>query len=118
MTTETYSHSVVQLCPDASHAPANAIADASGYGPDNLSRQLIDGQGGIWWGCHAWWIPRVLAEMTAPTGDPAIDDVLAQVVTSTVDTTGMTDSELSAVALQNWQSALAANGLSVVEPAP
>ena len=113
-----YTLSVVQLCPDAYADAADAIAEAAGYGPGNLSMRLQDAQGALWRGCHAPWIPAVLAAMTAPTGDPAIDDVLAQVVTSVVDTTGMTDAQLSAVALSHWQDALAANGLSVVEGPP
>ncbi|WP_288076897.1 hypothetical protein [Pseudomonas sp.] len=113
-----YTMSVVQLCPDAYRDAANAIAEAAGYGPGNLSVELRHADGSTWWGCHAWWIPRVLAEMTAPTGDPAIDDVLAQVITSTVDTTGMTDAELSVVGLQHWQDALAANGMTVNETPP
>lgn len=112
-----YTLSVVQLCPATHSDAADAIAEAAGYGPGNLSVQLVHTDTSTWRGCHAWWIPAVLAAKSAPTGDPAVDDVLAQVVTSVVDTTGMTDTELSEVALTHWQSALAANGLTVVTPA-
>lgn len=103
-----YTLSVVQLCPDAYAAAADAIAEAAGYGPHNLSVRLQDAQGAIWHGCHAWWIPEVYAAMTAPTGDPAVDGVLAQVVSSVRD---------GGDPLIHWQESLAANGLSVVEPA-
>jgi hypothetical protein len=112
-----YTLSVVQLCPATHSDAAEAVAEAAGYGPGGLSVQLVHTDGSTWRGCHAWWIPEVLAAKSAPTGDPAIDDVLAQVVTSVVDTAGMSDAELSEVALQHWQAALAANGLTVVTPA-
>lgn len=108
-----YTLSVVQFCPDAYADAADAIADAAGYGPRNLSVRLQDGQGAPWRGCHAWWIPAVLAAKSAPTGDPAVDDVLAQVITSVREHPNPTGDE----AQQHWQEALAANGLTVVEPA-
>lgn len=126
-----YTLSVVQLCPDAYADAADAIAEAAGYGPHNLSVRLQDGQGGIWRGCHAWWIPESLsAAINAPDNPPEVSDVLGRVVTAVVNTgriegpdgtvyaEAMSDAQLSEVALQHWQSALAANGLSVVEPAP
>lgn len=113
-----YVLSVVQLCPDAYAAAADAIAEAAGYGPHNLSVRLQDGQGGIWHGCHAWWIPEVLATAINPPDEiPGTADILAHVITSVTYTEGMTDAELSEVAIQHWQSSLAANGLTVVEPA-
>ncbi|SFQ45629.1 hypothetical protein SAMN05216229_1233 [Geopseudomonas sagittaria] len=107
-----YTLSVVQLCPDAPASAADAIAEAAGYGPGNLSVRLQGAGGALWRGCHAWWIPAVLAEKSAPTGDPAIDDVLAQVVTSVREHSDPTGDE----ARQHWLEALAANGLTVVEP--
>lgn len=112
-----YTLSVVQLCPDAYADAADAIAEAAGYGPGNLSVRLTHTDGSTWRCCHAWWIPEVLAAKSAPTGEPGVDAVLAQVVTSIVDTAGMSDAELSEVAIQHWLSALSANGLTVVEPA-
>lgn len=103
-----YTLSVVQLCPAAYRDAANAIAEAAGYGPGNLSVELRHTDGSTWWGCHAPWIPEVFAQATAPTGDPAIDDVLSQVVTS---------AQTREDYLQHWQEALAANGLSVYAPA-
>lgn len=108
-----YTLSVVQLCPDAYADAADAIAEAAGYGPGNLSVQLVHTDTSTWYGCHAWWIPAVLAAKSAPTGDPAIDDVLAQVVTSVREHPNPTGDE----AQQHWQDALAANGLTVVDPA-
>lgn len=100
-----YTLSVVQLCPDAYRDTANAIAEAAGYGPSNLSVELRHADGSTWWGCHAWWIPEALAAKSAPTGDPAVDGVLAQVVNS---------SRVGGDPQQHWQAALAERGLSPV----
>lgn len=125
-----YTLSVVQLCPDAYADAADAIAEAAGYGPRNLSVRLQGAGGALWRGCHAWWIPESLsAAINAPDNPPEVSGVLAHVVTAVVNTgrivgpdgtvyaEAMSDAELSDVALTHWQSALAANGLSVVEPA-
>lgn len=101
-----YTLSVVQLCPDAYADAADAIAEAAGYGPGNLSVRLQDAQGALWRGCHAWWIPAVLAAKSAPTGDPAVDAVLAQVITSV---------RVGGDPYQHWTEALAANNLTVEE---
>lgn len=99
-----YTLSVVQLCPDAYRDAANAIAESAGYGPKNLSVELRDADGGVWWGCHAWWIPSVLeAAMNPPDEVPGTAD-LAQVITSV---------QVGGDPQQHWQAALAANGLSV-----
>lgn len=101
-----YTLSVVQLCPDAYRDAANAIAEAAGFGPNNLSVRLIGPASSVWWGCHAIWIPEVFEARTAPTGDPQIDDVLAQVVTSAQERTDY---------LVHWDESLSANGLSIPE---
>lgn len=101
-----YTLSVVQLCPAIAKDAANTIAEASGYGPNNLGVELRHTDGSTWYGCHAWWIPEVLAAKSSPTGDPAIDDVLAHVITSVRD---------GGDPLAHWHEALEANGLSVVE---
>lgn len=108
-----YALSVVQLCPDAYKDAANTIAEEAGYGPGNLSVELRHIDGSTWFGCHAWWIPAVLASATTLPAEAPQEwrDALAAVVTSTVDTTGMTDEQKSKVALPHWQAALAANGL-------
>lgn len=102
-----YTLSVVQLCPDAYRAAANAIAEASGFGPGNLSVELRGPSDSVWWGCHAWWVPEVYEAMTAPTGDPDVDGVLAQVITSVRE---------GGDPMQHWQEALAEHGLSVYAP--
>lgn len=98
-----YTLSVVQLCPDAWRAAANAVAEAAGYGSNNLSVQLVHTDGSTWWGCHAWWIPEVF-EMQMASTDPQVIEVLSHVITSTRD---------GGVPLDHWYAALAANNLSL-----
>lgn len=113
-----YTLSVVQLCPDTHRDAANAIAEAAGYGPGNLSVELRHADGSTWWGCHAWWLPSALATAINPPDEvPGTADILVHVITSVVYAEGLTDAELESVAPDHWAAALAANGLSVVEPA-
>lgn len=77
---------VVQLCPALYADAANAIAEAAGYGPNNLSVPLIGADGTEWKGCCAWWTPEAFAAAFQPpldpeTGEPipGAAEVLAQV---------------------------------------
>jgi hypothetical protein len=103
-----YSLSVVQLCPDAYKDIANAIAEAAGYGPNNLSVKLADSLGNIWWGCHAPWIPDVfIAQTQLPPEAPAEwHEALANIVASAEERSDY---------FQHWTEVLEANGLSVVQ---
>lgn len=109
-----YTLSVVQLCPDAYRDAANAIAEAAGYGPDNLSVELRHTDGSVWWGCHAWWIPEALAAaMQLPESAPGAEEILAHVITSVVDREALPEAEREGLPLRHWLQALAANELSV-----
>jgi hypothetical protein len=113
-----YTLSVVQLCPDAYKAAANAIAEGYGYGTGNLSVELHDASDGVWWGCHAWWLPSALDVVESPPEEvPGVAEIMAHVVTTVVDTAGMSPEQRDAAPMLNWTAALAANGLAVVEPA-
>lgn len=112
-----YTLSVVQLCPDAYADAASAIAEAAGYGPNNLSVELRHVDGSTWWGCHAWWIPEALdAAMQSPAGVPGAEEILAHVITSVVDREAVPEKEREGLPLRHWLQALATNGLCVVEP--
>lgn len=97
-----HSLSVVQLCPDVHKSAANATAEYYGFGPGNLNRLLLDTQGGVWWGCHAWWRPDVLAAVAPAPGVQGSAEALAAVITSAVTT----DS-----AYEHWMQVLASHGL-------
>lgn len=99
-----YTLSVVQLCPDQHRNAANAIAEAIGYGPNNLSVKLIHNDGSTWWGCHAWWIPSVFARDTQ-SNNPEVVAILASVITSAKEGVDAND---------HWRETLANNNLTVV----
>lgn len=109
-----YTLSVVQLCPDPWREAANAIAEAAGYGPNNLSVELRHTDGSTWWGCHAWWIPEVLAAaINPPDGGTGNAEILAQVITKVVYVPPGSDA--TGVGNAHWRAVLSANELSVPE---
>ena len=61
-----YNLSVVNIVEDQYKDTINAIAEAYGCGPNNLSVKLQDAQGNIYWGCHSPWKPEHYAEFTDP----------------------------------------------------
>lgn len=101
-----YTLSVVQICPDAYKTVAESIAEAAGYGPNNLSVKLVDGDGNIYWGCHAWWIPEALQQnMELPEGTPEEYRIaLSHVITSVRE---------HGDAHEHWMFVLLENGLAV-----
>lgn len=103
-----YTLSVVQLCPDEHKVAAEQIAEAAGYGPNNLSVRLQNGSGEAWWGCHAWWVASALeTALELPVEAPtAWHEAIAAVITSVRE---------GGVPYEHWQEVLAANGLSVVD---
>lgn len=106
---EQYSLSVVQLCPDAYKAQAEALANSLGYAGENLTIKLKDAGGTIWWGCHAWWIPSVFTQVMEST-DPTVVGVMSHVINSV----SPSPSEPSyATPSDHWQAALSANGLTL-----
>lgn len=112
-----YTLSVVQLCPDAYRAQANAIAAAHGYGDVNLSVELRHTDGSTWWGCHAWWIPEALAVALQPPDEvTGAAEILDHAITSVVDRESVPEAEREGLPLRHWLQALSTNGLSVVEP--
>ena len=105
-----FNLSVVNIIPDAHKDAINLIAEAYGCGSNNLSVKL-QGEDGIYWGCHSWWKPEDYAVFS--------DDGLRQQV---VPTELQPSFEflyerlmLDGDAQENWQAALALNGLSVAQ---
>ena len=58
-----YSLSVVNIVPDAHRDAINQIAELYGCGSNNLSVKL-QGEDGIYWGCHSWWKPEDYAQFS------------------------------------------------------
>lgn len=104
-----FNLSVVNIIPDAHKDAINLIAEAYGCGPNNLSVKL-QGEDGIYWGCHSWWKSEDYAvfsddglrQQVVPTElQPSLELLYERLV-------------LDGDAQENWQAALTELELSVV----
>lgn len=105
-----FNLSVVNIVPDAHKDAINQIAELYGCGPNNLSVKLKDGGGKVFWGCHSWWQPEDYAVFSD-------DELRQQVVPAELQPSLEHLYErlmLDGDARENWQVALALNGLSEV----
>ena len=106
----TFNLSVVNIIPDVHRDAINQIAELYNCGSNNMSVQLQDGEGNIYWGCHAWWKPEDYATFTdADLRAKVVPSELAPALESLYERLVM-DGD----AQQNWQAALTELGLSVV----
>lgn len=105
-----FNLSVVNIVPNAHKDAINQIAELYGCGPNNLSVKL-QGEDGIYWGCHSWWKPEDYALFS--------DDELRQQVVPVelAPSLGHLYERLvlDGDAQENWQAVLALNGLSEVQ---
>jgi len=93
----SYSLSVVLIIPAAHKDAINALAEQLGWGPNNLSIPLNDGE---WYGCHTWAAPAFMDEFAfAP---PEFAETLAALVVSTQE---------GGSPFEHWAQALEANSL-------
>lgn len=105
-----FNLSVVNITPDAHKDAINQIAELYGCGPNNLSVKL-QGEDGIYWGCHSWWKPEDYALFSD-------DEMRAQVIPADLAPSLEFLYErlvLDGDAQENWRAALAELGLSPVE---
>ena len=105
-----FNLSVVNIIPDAHKDVINQIAEAYGCGPNNLSIKL-QGEDGIYWGCHSWWKPEdyavfsdaELRQQIVPTElQPALEFLYERLV-------------LDGDARENWQAALSELDLTLTQ---
>lgn len=105
-----FNLSVVNIIPDAHKDTINQIAELYGCGPNNLSVKL-QGEAGIYWGCHSWWKPEdyaifsddELRQQAVPTElQPSLEFLYERLV-------------LDGDAQKNWQAVLSELGLSIAE---
>lgn len=105
-----FNLSVVNIVLDVHKDAVNQIAELYGCGPNNLSVKL-QGEDGIYWGCHSWWKPEdyaifsddELRQQVVPTElQPSLEFLYERLM-------------LDGDAQENWQAALALNGLSEVQ---
>ena len=104
-----FNLSVVNIIPDAHKDAINQIAELCGCGSNNLSVKL-QGEDGIYWGCHSWWKPEDYAVFSDA-------ELRAQIVPSELQPSLeflyerlMLDSD----AQENWQAALEDLNLTLV----
>ena len=105
-----FNLSVVNVVPDAHKDAVDQIAELYGCGANNLSVKL-KGEDGIYWGCHSWWKPEDYALFSD-------DELRQQVVPAELQPSLEFLYErlmLDGDAQENWQAALALNGLSEVQ---
>ena len=106
-----FNLSVVNVAPDAQRVSINQIAALYGCGDNSLSVKLQDSNGAIYWGCYSWWKPEDYALFSDA-------DLRAQVVpTELLPSLEFLYERLvlNGNAQENWQAALIALGLSIVE---
>ena len=105
-----FNLSVVNIIPDAHLAAVNQIAELYGCGENNISVKL-QGNDGIYWGCHAWWKPEdyalfsdaeLRAQIVPTELLPSLEFLYERLM-------------LDGDSQENWQSALDELGLSLVE---
>ena len=94
-----YNLSVVNIVEDQYKDVINAIAEAYGCGPNNLSVKLQDVNGAIYWGCHSC---EFIFNVEPPADIPNASEALAALY----ERVGP-DGDANA----NWQAALAEKGL-------
>ena len=105
-----FNLSVVNIVPDTHKEAVNQIAELYGCGTNNLSVKL-QGEDGVYWGCHSWWKPEdyaqfsdteLRAQIVPAELQPALEYLYERLV-------------LDGDAQENWQTALTLNGLSEVQ---
>ena len=105
-----FNLSVVNIIPDAHKDAINQIAELYGCGLNNLSVKL-QGEDGIYWGCHSWWKPEDYALFSDP-------DLRAQIIPAELLPSLEFLYErfvLDGDSQENWQAVLSDLGLSLVE---
>ena len=104
-----FNLSVVNIIPDTHKDAINQIAELYGCGSNNLSVKL-QGEDGIYWGCHSWWKPEdyavfsdaeLRAQIVPTEVAPALEFLYERLV-------------LDGYAQSNWQAALDELSLTLV----
>ena len=106
----SYNLSVVNIVPDTHKEAINKIAEIYGCGSNNLSVEL-QGEDGIYWGCHAWWKPEDYAVFSDGELRQQVIPIELQPSLEHLYERLMLDGDSRV----NWQSALDELGLSLVE---
>lgn len=106
-----FNLSVVNIVPDAHKDAVNQIAALYECGENNISVKLIDSNGTVYWGCHSWWKPEDYAlfsdgelrqQLIPAELQPSLEFLYERLM-------------LDGNAQENWATALAELGLSLVK---
>ena len=97
-----YTLSIVLLIPAEHQAEINALAEASGFGPDSITVPLTHTDGSPWFGSHTWAAPEFLTDI----GDAPPSEALAALIVSVRE---------GGEPQGHWSETLAANGLVLKE---
>ena len=104
-----FNLSVVNIISDEHRGDVNKIAELYGGSENNISVKLVDSNGSIYWGCHAWWKPEDYAVFSDA-------ELRAQIVpTELAPSLGFLYERLvlDGDAQENWQAALSELNLSL-----
>ncbi|MBS7344238.1 MAG: hypothetical protein KIG60_01005 [Caryophanon sp.] len=105
-----FNLSVVSIIPDDHRDTINQIAELYGCGPNNLYVKL-QGEDGIYWGCHSWWKPEHYAlfsneelrnQVVPDELKPSLEHLYERLM-------------LDGDAQENWQSTLNELNLTIVQ---
>ena len=105
-----FNLSVVNIIPDTYKDAINQIAEIYDCGENSLSVKL-QGEDGIYWGCHSWWKPEHYAifsnaelrrQVVPAELQPSLEFLYERLM-------------LDGITQENWQQALVEMRLSLVE---
>lgn len=102
----THSISCVLLVPGEQQITVNDLAESIGYGPDNLSVELLTPEGAKWYGCHTWCRQDFIDRILDPESGSAWPESM---IVSAID---------GGDPMANWRQALVDNGLSEIQTIP
>ena len=103
-----FNLSVVNIVPDANKVNVDLIAEMYGCGHPNLSVKL-QGEDGIYWGCHSWWKPEDYALFS----DEEFSNLMVPVELRESLNHLYERLSLDGDAQENWQAALTELNLTV-----
>ena len=105
-----FNLSVVNIISDEHKEAVNQVAALYGCGENNLSVKL-QGDDGIYWGCHSWWEPEDYAVFSDDELRQQIAPIELQPSLEFLYERLMLDGDSQ----ENWRAALGELGLSIVE---
>ena len=106
----SFNLSVVNIVPDARKVAVNRIAELYGCGENNISVKL-QGEDGIYWGCHSWWKPEDYALFS----DEKLRNLMVPVKLRESLNHLYERLSLDGNAQENWTTALAELGLTLTQ---